>query len=56
MDQRFENINSQLINVKYGLTKHVDDNLRTTGRRFEASAEVESLESRIAETETDSNK
>ena len=54
MDQKFENINSQLINMKCDLTKNMEDIVNDSLSRV--CQKVESLESRISELETDSNK
>ena len=69
MDQNFENINSHLVNIRYELTKNMEDivndslskvkdaiieGLRTQNLKLQHK--VESLESRISKLKTDYKK
>ena len=66
MDQNFENINSHLVNIRYELTKNMEDivndslskaiieGLRTQNLKLQHK--VESLESRISKLKTDCKK
>ena len=69
MDEKFQNIISQLVNIKYDLTKAMEDIVNDSlskvkdaiikGLRAEnlkLQQKVESLESRISKLETDCNK
>ena len=69
MDEKFQNINSQLVNIKYDLTKTMEDIVNNSlskvkdaiieglkAGNLKLQQKVESLDSRISKLETDCNK
>ena len=69
MDEKFQNINSQLVSIKYDLTKTMEDIVNDSlskvkyaiieglsAEHLKVQQKVESLKSRISTLETDCNK